>query len=340
MAHYRRGNLLMDQFQRDDEALREFEAAQAEPGGNEYAAVAKARIAVLKGDLDAALKLLDAAAPTAAHVGDFYYIRGYIRSVHSSSQFDPKQAMEDLTRAIEMEPTAVAFMNRGALKVNRHDWKGAEADLSRALLLWPLAQGYFNRGLAREGLGESEGAIEDLTEALRQVPANAVALAVRGRVRALMGDLDGGLEDCERAVAIREGCIEARVIRGDLRRAKRLFKEAIADYTRAIEIDPNLPQAFTNRGAARIGLGDFEGAIRDQTQAIALLPTLAEAYAARAEASMYLSEGRPKEIRSLHESAERDVVKAMEMGGGEWGFRESAREFLKQIRKRLGKQDE
>ncbi len=337
-AHYKRGVILMDVQKRHDEARLEFEAAQAEPGGNEYAAVGRARIAVLKNDPAAALKILDDVEPTARHLADLYFVRGYILSVPGSPLFDAKRALPDFNRAIELEPGPSHYMNRGALKYHMGDYQAAVGDLTRAIKLAPMADAHFNRGLARERLGERAEAIADLTMAVKLDPKHATALAVRGRIRAGDGDFKAAIQDCTEAMAIKNDCLEAYVIRGDLRRHVRDFRGAVNDYDRAIEINPNVAEAFNNRANAKIGLGDFEGAIKDQTAAIAIRPAMPEAYAGRAEASEALGERDPANRKALLESAERDLVKAIDVGGPEWQFHEMAKAFLKRIRQRLGKE--
>ena len=337
MARYRRGRLLMDAYGRHDEALREFEAAQAEPGGNEYAALGRARIAVLNGDPDLALTILAATEPSAGHVSDLYFVRGYIRSVAGSRQFDAKRAIADYDRAIEMDPDPVAYMNRGAVKYHEGDYKAAIDDCTRALKIAPLSGAHFNRGLALEVLGERAGAEEDINEALRLEPVNAEALAVRGRLRAGRGDHAGAIDDCGRALAINADCTVAYSIRGDTRRAMREFAEAVRDYDCALKLDPKQAAVFINRANAKIGLGDFDGAVRDHTQAIALRPTQAEAYAGRAEATECLIDGNPGKEKILLSSAERDLEKALEVAPADWRFRGVATERLEEIRRRLGK---
>ena len=336
-AHYHRGKILMDVLHRNDEARIEFEAAQAQPGGNEDAAVSRARLAVLKGDYAGALKILDEIEPTARHIADLYFVRGYIRSV--PSMFDGARALSDYNRAIELEGGAAAYMNRGAVKHQMGDYAGAVADSSRALKLAPLAEAYFNRGVSHEMLGARSEAIADLTASIRLDPRQATALAIRARVRAEDGDIPAALEDCAQAMAVRDDCLEAYIIRGDLRRATHDFAGAVRDYDRALEINPKQPVAFNNRANAKIGLGDLEGAVRDQTSAIAINPAMPEAYAGRAEACEHLADRKSgTDAKELLESAERDLVKAIEVGGAGWRFRDLAKEFLGRIQRRLGKE--
>ncbi|NJL37188.1 MAG: tetratricopeptide repeat protein [Leptolyngbyaceae cyanobacterium SM1_4_3] len=102
--------------------------------------------------------------PTAPEEAEVYYNRGLVRY----SQGDLAGAVEDYTRAIELNPeNALIYNNRGIARVEQGDLVGAIADYTRAIEIDPnYALAYDNRGNARRNQGDLAGAIADHTRAI------------------------------------------------------------------------------------------------------------------------------------------------------------------------------
>jgi tetratricopeptide (TPR) repeat protein len=137
---------------------------------------------------DAALSALDSA----------------LEKVHSD---DPAGAIEDLTRAIELEPTlSMAF-----------DWRGhclnllgmpAEAlkDYDRAIELEPTyAWSHYARAMANHTLGRYDSAIAGYTRSIELDPKFVKAWFWRGFTRKLVGDYAGSAADLRRGLELQRG---------------------------------------------------------------------------------------------------------------------------------------
>ena len=94
-------------------------------------------------------------------------------------------ALADYKRAIELEPDfALAYSNRGAVRVPKGDLDGALADHNRSIELDPKnTPAYHNRGLAKYHKGDSEGALADYNRAIELDPKSGVPYSSRGCLR-------------------------------------------------------------------------------------------------------------------------------------------------------------
>ncbi|MBT8129876.1 MAG: tetratricopeptide repeat protein, partial [Gammaproteobacteria bacterium] len=74
------------------------------------------------------------------------------------------QALDDLNRAIELNPDLVAArFNRGAIHYSSEEFELALSDFDQCIAIDPhTAAPYFNRGSTRHALGNKAGAMEDL----------------------------------------------------------------------------------------------------------------------------------------------------------------------------------
>lgn len=152
----------------------------------------------------------------------------------------PTKALDILTNAIRIYPTAQLYYNRGLLYYNRNDNKSAIEDYNEAILLKPnFAEAFNSRGNSMKELGKNEDAIQDYNTAILFKPDLALAFNNRGVVKHNMG----------------------------------FCNDAIKDYTEAIRLMANYAEAFCNRGFAKFELGDIEGAIQDYNEAIRINPT-------------------------------------------------------------------
>ena len=205
-----------------------------------------------RGDLDDAIRYYSNVIelnPTGSH---FTFIAYSSRGYTYGSQGKPDKAIEDYTRAIELEPnSALAYSNRGAAYQKQGNLEQAIEDCTSAIELKPNNdQAYKNRGGAYYEQGNLEQAIEDFTSAMELKPDSALAYYNRGVAYHKQGNLE----------------------------------QAIEDYTSAIELNPDNDQAYNNRGTTYQNQGNLEQAIEDYTKAIELNPDNALAYNNRGEA--------------------------------------------------------
>ena len=132
-----------------------------------------------------------------------------LRGVAHFHAFEFRAAMEDFSRAIELDPENVtALFHRGVVRVVRGRYDDAIQDFDRVIQLDPRhAAAYYNRGRLRYWKGDIEGAIADFEKAQaldpqlgRELNLSSVIAQLRrgtnngsllGRVQGLMDRLKG-----------------------------------------------------------------------------------------------------------------------------------------------------
>ena len=192
---------------------------------------------------------------------------------------DYQSAIDSFTKSLDLNPSSLAYNNRGNAYINVSEYDDAIADYDRAIALdHDYATAYNNRGNAYINVGEYDDAIADYDRAIALDPNYAAAYNNRGVAKAHKGDYDGAIDDCDRAIALDPNYAAAYDNRGTAKAHKGDYDGAIADYDRAIALDPNDTAAYNNRGLAKAHKGDYDGAIDDCSRAIALDPNNANAY--------------------------------------------------------------
>lgn len=95
-----------------------------------------------------------------------YYYSGMSKTmtyIGGSERFDYKGAIEDFTKAIELDPKdASAYSTRGYCKYKLKEYAGAVEDYNKAIKLYPENGGTYNeRGNCKQKLGDKAGACSD-----------------------------------------------------------------------------------------------------------------------------------------------------------------------------------
>jgi tetratricopeptide (TPR) repeat protein len=176
----------------------------------------------------------------------------------------------------------MAYTNRGNAYAQSGQLEEALDDLSRAIELTPdQAEAHNNRALVYLRLGETQKALDDSTWAINAKPDYAKAYSTRGEVYMRLGQPEQSLADCNRAVELNPDLAEAYNNRGlaFLRLGK--AEDAIRDFSRAIHLKPQMAGAFTNRGGVYLLKGQLQEAQIDFDRAIELEPDSAGAYGNR-----------------------------------------------------------
>ncbi|MDX2216465.1 MAG: protein kinase family protein [Oculatellaceae cyanobacterium bins.114] len=185
----------------------------------------------------------------------------------------PDQAIASYTQAIQWYPSSFAYFNRGVVHTQQEELQSALEDLDRAIQLDPnMAQAYYERGNIWFELGDRQRAIADYTQTIRLTPNIPKAYVNRGTARAESGDEAGAVDDYTQAIQVDPTFPAAYLNRCLSRSNLGDHQEAIADCTQAINLQPNSVRAYQNRGLARRRLGDLTGAIEDFNIAIRLDP--------------------------------------------------------------------
>lgn len=218
----------------------------------------------------------------------------------------PRQAIEDFNRAVQLYPEYPAiYNNRGSTLLALGQAREAIKDFDRAILLAPgYAAAFNNRAAAYAELKQTDLALADFTKALELAPQSLAPLTGRGRAMLGAGRPQAAMRDFSRAIST-----DARFSLGYRSRAEakmqlERFGDAVEDLTRAIAFEPDEAEIYVQRGTAYLAARNTEAAIKDFARAIELDPRSSAAYASRALAHARIN---------AQTEAEADVSRALEL---------------------------
>ncbi len=149
-----------------------------------------------------------------------------------------QEALEDYDKVVALNPKAFfVYSNRANAKLLLKDYTGAIADLDMAIKLNPQSSvEYNNRGAAKFDTGDFNGAIKDLTTSLQFNPKNDKAWALKATAKYNLGDYNG----------------------------------AVNDFDKTLELNPKDSLAFFKRGLSKLQLGLGEQGCKDLKEALKL----------------------------------------------------------------------
>ncbi len=157
-----------------------------------------------------------------------------------------------------------AYNNLGVVRRDKGDYRQALEYLTRAIELRPdYAEAYNNRGTVFGAEGDIIRAIKDFDRAIALKPDYVAAYSNRGTARAIAGDYDRAIADLTRAIELRPDLAAAYNNRGNVCANKGDFARAVGDFTRAIELKPDYADAYRNRAAAFGALAAYDQAWAD-----------------------------------------------------------------------------
>lgn len=125
---------------------------------------------------------------------------------------------------------------------------------TRAIELNPTADAYNHRGVAYYDKREYQKAIDDYTEALRIKPSDADALNNRAWTRYTAGDIDKALDDANRAVSLDGTKAYIWDTRGHINEKRGARSAAISDYRKALQLDGSTTSS--SEGLTRLGVAN------------------------------------------------------------------------------------
>lgn len=217
-----------------------------------------------EGQFDKAIAAADKAADL--HSSQSHLVRGW---AHWGKR-NPTQAIQDLDKAIELDPSnALAIRLRAHSKGMATDPEGAIADYDALLKLAPRdAWLWDEHGWGLGELGRWDEAIESHSKAL-QIDANYHLTQIhRAWAKIGKGDFEGAVEDCSPSVT--KQVPYAFSTRAQARQRLMDFDEAFKDFDQAIKLFPEYAAAHLKRGCLKYDLGNLAGAQLDMMQAIRL----------------------------------------------------------------------
>jgi Tfp pilus assembly protein PilF len=186
--------------------------------------------AYAEGALDVALPLADAAIaedPLASHAQ-------HLRGVITVMQGAPEEALQWLTRAVELSPHPIHCNSLCVAYMRLRDYSSA-AEAARLGLYMAqthfqdfddVARLWYNLGLALQLSGQPEEASESYRRALEHNENHPESHNNLGGVLKTLGDLNGALAHMQRAITLNPGNLEARSNFGHFLLAAGRFDEA------------------------------------------------------------------------------------------------------------------
>lgn len=251
--------------------------------GGDLEASKAGMMAEKKGDPNRAIKLYTQAINSGdlpkKELALIIYLRGNLFLARS----EYNRAIEDASKAIELDPTgnavAYAYHIRAAALSGIGQFDRAIKDHNKSIELKPeYANAYYSRALSWLKKGDEERALADFTKAIDLKPQYADAYHDRGNVWMEKGDSDRALSDYNKAIELDSSYALAYYSRGNFYIKKGDYDLAIKDSKKAVVLNPEDSEAYANIGTAWLMKKSYRNAISNFTKAIQLNPNYADAY--------------------------------------------------------------
>ncbi len=163
-----------------------------------------------------------------------------------------QEAVADFTKYAEMEPDrADGLSGRGKIKVSQKDYDGAIEDLSKALEMDDDVDTYRFRAFAYISKNDYEKAVEDYTKVLDKKSTDPQALERRAFAYRNLKQYDKAIEDLTKLIEGNEKDAEAYRARGYAYSLTDDNARAEADFNMVLKLKPGDPDAQTRLKAVQ-----------------------------------------------------------------------------------------
>ncbi len=196
-----------------------------------------------------------------------------LRSISYASVEKYKEAMDDITKAVELDPKgSVGYYKRGQyylIAFNQPD--KALKDFDTAITFGERSAGvYHYRGAALNRLGRFQEAIESYSQVLKLDPSHYSGLLNRGSTYLCIQEYDKALNDQNTVLRLYPEDVEARLDRVSVYIAKGDFNAALSDLLFAIDHGRKDAWLYLTLADVYYRLGELEKAIQANDKAIEL----------------------------------------------------------------------
>ncbi|XP_062497876.1 tetratricopeptide repeat protein 13 isoform X1 [Pezoporus occidentalis] len=177
------------------------------------------------------------------------------------------EALSDLTKAIQLQPSARLYRHRGTLYFISEDYATAHEDFQHSLELnrhQPIAMLYkgltfFHRGLLKE-------AIESFKEALKQKADFIDAYKSLGQAYRELGNFDAATESFQKALLLNQNHVQTLQLKGMMLYHHGSLDEAIKNFKRCLQLEPYNEVCQYMKGLSHVAMGQFYEGIKAQTK--------------------------------------------------------------------------
>ncbi|XP_037676797.1 tetratricopeptide repeat protein 13 isoform X5 [Choloepus didactylus] len=177
------------------------------------------------------------------------------------------EAVNDLTKAIQLQPSARLYRHRGTLYFISEDYATAYEDFQQSLELnknQPIAMLYkgltfFHRGLLKE-------AIESFQEALKQKVDFIDAYKSLGQAYRELGNFEAATESFQKALLLNQNHVQTLQLRGMMLYHHGSLQEALKNFKRCLQLEPYNEVCQYMKGLSHVAMGQFYEGIKAQTK--------------------------------------------------------------------------
>ncbi|XP_023652980.1 tetratricopeptide repeat protein 13 isoform X2 [Paramormyrops kingsleyae] len=177
------------------------------------------------------------------------------------------EALSDLSKAIQLQPSARLYRHRGTLLFMSEDYTAALEDFQQSLDLkknQPIAMLYkgltfFHRGMLKE-------AIETFKEALVLKSDFIDAYKSLGQAYRELGDFEAAMESFRKALLLNQNHIQSLQLRGMMLYHHGSIQEAIGNFKRCLQLEPYNEVCQYMKGLSHVAMGQFYEGIKAQTK--------------------------------------------------------------------------
>ena len=160
-------------------------------------------------------------------------------------QKDYENALQDSSRAIELDPTnARWFVGRAKIFWQQQDFGKALDDYDHAVKLKPLDESIRKGRAQLLGVIDDERALAKLNAAISESPHDAKAFSGRAQIWMRKNQVERALADFSEAIRLDPEDGHSRFKRGELYNMKAEYANALADYDEVIRREPESPASI------------------------------------------------------------------------------------------------
>uniref|UniRef100_A0A8C8I1R8 Tetratricopeptide repeat domain 13 n=1 Tax=Oncorhynchus tshawytscha TaxID=74940 RepID=A0A8C8I1R8_ONCTS len=187
------------------------------------------------------------------------------------------EALSDLSKAIQLQPSARLYRHRGTLLFIAEDYVAAMEDFQQSLDLkknQPIAMLYkgltfFHRGMLKE-------AIETFKEALKLKSDFIDAYKSLGQAYRELGDFEAAMESFQKALMLNQNHIQSLQLRGMMLYHHGSLQEAVGNFKRCLQLEPYNEVCQYMKGLSHVSMGQFYEGIKAQTKVMLNDPLLGQ----------------------------------------------------------------
>ena len=181
-----------------------------------------------------------------------------------------KEAVDDLNKAIELEPANVQnHMLRGRVYFEDGMYPEAIRNLDAAINVDPkFVPAYALRANSFLKLKEYSKAFDDANALLKLDPSSPLGLYLRGAANNGLKNYDDAIKDCTAAINANPKMEKAYFWRAEAYQNAGQYQKSVDDFGQAISLQPDYRPALLGRAWSNYKLGKDEDALKDCLEAI------------------------------------------------------------------------